>query len=159
MAFLARAGRALRAGCQLPGFQALAEAGTAEVSAGTPFAGQQLRCASKKAGGSTNNGKDSNPKMLGVKKSGGQVCVAGNIIVRQRGTEFHPGLNVGLGRDHTLFALTDGRVTFARSRHTGRRSVSVLPMPPQTAELAEPRIPTHIRRAARQAARQQGIAI
>lgn len=52
--------------------------------------------ASKKAGGSTNNGKDSNPKMLGVKKSGGQVCVAGNIIVRQRGTEFHPGLNVGL---------------------------------------------------------------
>ena len=63
----------------------------------------RLRSASKKAGGSTQNGKDSNPKMLGVKKSGGQACIAGNIIVRQRGTEFHPGLNVGMVRLCSFF--------------------------------------------------------
>ena len=68
--------------------------------------------AHKKAGGSTRNGRDSNPKYLGVKLFGGQVVGAGNIIVRQRGTQFHPGRNVGLGRDHTLFALIDGKVEF-----------------------------------------------
>ncbi len=68
--------------------------------------------ASKKAGGSTKNGRDSNPKMLGVKIYGGQSVTAGNIIVRQRGTEFHAGANVGMGRDHTLFATADGVVKF-----------------------------------------------
>ncbi len=68
--------------------------------------------AHKKAGGSTRNGRDSNPKMLGLKKSGGQHVLAGNIIVRQRGTQYHPGENVGMGRDHTLFALTEGNVVF-----------------------------------------------
>ena len=71
--------------------------------------------AHKKAGGSTRNGRDSNPKYLGVKLFGGQAVAAGNIIVRQRGTQFHPGPNVGLGRDHTLFALKDGVVRFDRS--------------------------------------------
>ncbi len=68
--------------------------------------------AHKKAGGSTRNGRDSNPKYLGVKMYGGQVIEPGNIIVRQRGTKFHPGTGVGLGRDHTLFALTAGVVKF-----------------------------------------------
>ncbi len=68
--------------------------------------------ATKKAGGSTKNGRDSNPKMLGVKVYGGQTVTAGNIIVRQRGTEFHAGANVGMGRDHTLFATADGVVKF-----------------------------------------------
>ncbi|WP_333839920.1 50S ribosomal protein L27, partial [Acinetobacter schindleri] len=68
--------------------------------------------ATKKAGGSTKNGRDSNPKMLGVKVYGGQTVTAGNIIVRQRGTEFHAGVNVGMGRDHTLFATADGVVKF-----------------------------------------------
>ena len=81
--------------------------------------------AHKKAGGSTRNGRDSNPKMLGVKIYGGQVVVAGNIIVRQRGTEFHPGANVGLGRDHTLFAKTDGVVKFEVKGEFGRRYVTV----------------------------------
>ena len=70
--------------------------------------------AHKKAGGSTRNGRDSNPKYLGVKIYGGQAVEAGNIIVRQRGTQFHPGAGVGLGRDHTLFALVAGVVTFDR---------------------------------------------
>jgi large subunit ribosomal protein L27 len=74
--------------------------------------------AHKKGQGSVKNGRDSRSKRLGVKKFGGQAVIAGNIIVRQRGTKFHPGLNVGIGRDHTLFALTDGRVTFDRD---GRR--------------------------------------
>lgn len=82
--------------------------------------------AHKKAGGSTRNGRDSNPKMLGVKIYGGQAVVAGNIIVRQRGTEFHPGTNVGLGRDHTLFATTDGVVKFEVKGAFGRRYVSVV---------------------------------
>ena len=69
--------------------------------------------AHKKAGGSTNNGRDSESKRLGVKKYGGQKVIAGNIIIRQRGTKFHPGLNVGCGRDHTLYAKTDGVVNFA----------------------------------------------
>ena len=69
--------------------------------------------AQKKGGGSTRNGRDSQPKMLGVKAFGGELITAGSIIVRQRGTKFHPGTNVGLGRDHTLFALVDGHVKFA----------------------------------------------
>ena len=81
--------------------------------------------ATKKAGGSTKNGRDSNPKMLGVKVYGGQTVTAGNIIVRQRGTEFHAGANVGMGRDHTLFATTDGVVKFEVKGQFGRRYVSV----------------------------------
>lgn len=81
--------------------------------------------AHKKAAGSTRNGRDSNPKMLGVKKFGGQDVVAGNIIVRQRGTEFHAGAGVGMGRDHTLFALNDGVVKFATKGKFNRRYVMV----------------------------------
>ena len=81
--------------------------------------------AHKKAAGSTRNGRDSNPKMLGVKIFGGQQVVAGNIIVRQRGTEFHAGEGVGMGRDHTLFALTDGVVKFAVKGKVNRRYVFV----------------------------------
>ena len=82
--------------------------------------------AHKKAGGSTRNGRDSNPKYLGVKLYGGQAVEAGNIIVRQRGTQFHPGPGVGLGRDHTLFALVDGVVEFAVTGAKKRRTVSVV---------------------------------
>ncbi|KAL2613691.1 hypothetical protein R1flu_025383 [Riccia fluitans] len=85
------------------------------------------RWATKKAGGSTQNGRDSLPKNLGVKKSGGQKVIPGNIIVRQRGTKFHPGNFVGLGRDHTLFALASGQVRFERNRFTGRKWVHVDP--------------------------------
>ncbi len=81
--------------------------------------------AHKKAAGSTRNGRDSNPKMLGVKKFGGEKVLAGNIIVRQRGTEFHAGQGVGMGRDHTLFALTDGVVKFAVKGEFKRRYVFV----------------------------------
>jgi large subunit ribosomal protein L27 len=81
--------------------------------------------AHKKAGGSTRNGRDSNPKYLGVKLYGGQAVEAGNIIVRQRGTQFHPGTNVGLGRDHTLFALANGTIEFAVKGPARRRTVSV----------------------------------
>ncbi len=81
--------------------------------------------AHKKAAGSSRNGRDSNPKMLGVKIFGGQTIVAGNIIVRQRGTEFHPGEGVGMGRDHTLFALNDGVVKFATKGKFNRRYVMV----------------------------------
>lgn len=120
------------------------------------FADRDCYCrASKKQGGSTQNTKDSNPKMLGVKLYGGQHCIPGNIIVRQRGTEFHPGANVGLvrfamltcttsqklimrcmfdctciglhlqGRDHTIYALAEGHVKFKYSKHTKRRTISV----------------------------------
>lgn len=82
--------------------------------------------AHKKGVGSSRNGRDSNPKMLGVKIYGGQAIDAGNIIVRQRGTEFHPGPGVGLGRDHTLFALVDGKVEFSVKGAKKRRTVSVL---------------------------------
>jgi large subunit ribosomal protein L27 len=82
--------------------------------------------AHKKAGGSTRNGRDSNPKYLGVKIYGGQTVGAGNIIVRQRGTQFHPGTGVGIGRDHTLFALVDGKVDFAVKGAKNRRTVSVV---------------------------------
>jgi large subunit ribosomal protein L27 len=81
--------------------------------------------AHKKAGGSTRNGRDSNPKYLGVKVYGGQAIEAGNITVRQRGTNFHRGPGVGMGRDHTLFALVDGTVEFSTKGPNSRRTVSV----------------------------------
>jgi large subunit ribosomal protein L27 len=81
--------------------------------------------AHKKAGGSTNNGRDSESKRLGVKLFGGQAAIAGNIIVRQRGTRFHPGENVGCGKDHTLFAKSDGIVRFATKGPHNRKFVSV----------------------------------
>ncbi|HWA89235.1 MAG TPA: 50S ribosomal protein L27 [Rhizomicrobium sp.] len=81
--------------------------------------------AHKKAGGSSRNGRDSNPKMLGVKVFGGQKISGGNVIVRQRGTKFHPGDNVGMGKDHTLFALCDGQVAF-REGYKRRTFVSVI---------------------------------
>ena len=80
--------------------------------------------AHKKAGGSSNNGRDSAGRRLGVKKSGGQSVVPGNIIIRQRGTKYYPGANVGMGKDHTLFALTEGRVSFTKKRNA-RTYVSV----------------------------------
>lgn len=81
--------------------------------------------AQKKGGGSTRNGRDSQPKMLGVKVFGGQTITAGSIIVRQRGTRFHAGSNVAVGRDHTLFALVDGEVSFAVKGPQRRKTVSV----------------------------------
>lgn len=83
--------------------------------------------AHKKAGGSTRNGRDSESKRLGVKKFGGEVVLAGNIIVRQRGTQFHPGVNVGCGRDHTLFAKADGQVKFEVKGQHKRKYVSIVP--------------------------------
>ena len=82
--------------------------------------------AHKKAGGSSRNGRDSAGQRLGVKKFGGEIVVPGNILVRQRGTKFHPGSNVGMGRDHTIFATTEGEVTFRR-KEKGRTFVSVTP--------------------------------
>jgi len=82
--------------------------------------------AHKKAGGSSRNGRDSAGQRLGVKKFGGEVVIPGNIIVRQRGTKFHPGANVGIGTYHTLFALVEGRVTFT-TKALGRTFVSVAP--------------------------------
>ncbi len=84
--------------------------------------------AQKKGGGSTRNGRDSQPKMLGVKVYGGQVVPAGSIIVRQRGTRFHAGPNVGTGRDHSLFALVDGTVSFATKGPLNRKTVVVTPV-------------------------------
>jgi large subunit ribosomal protein L27 len=81
--------------------------------------------AHKKAGGSSRNGRDSDGRRLGVKKFGGESVIAGNIIIRQRGTKWHPGRNIGMGKDHTLFALVDGVVEFRAVR--GRSSVSVVP--------------------------------
>jgi len=83
--------------------------------------------AQKKGGGSTRNGRDSQPKMLGVKVFGGQDVSAGSIIVRQRGTRFHAGTNVGTGKDHTLFALIDGEVSFGVKGPQNRKTVSVTP--------------------------------
>ncbi|MEY3252400.1 MAG: hypothetical protein RL227_1373 [Pseudomonadota bacterium] len=83
--------------------------------------------AQKKGGGSTRNGRDSQPKMLGVKVFGGQVIHAGGIIVRQRGTKFHAGRGVGMGRDHTLFALVDGTVSFDIKGSQNRQTVFVTP--------------------------------
>ena len=82
--------------------------------------------AHKKAGGSTRNGRDSNAKRLGVKKYGGESVLAGNILVRQRGTHFHAGENVGLGKDHTLFATADGKVVFQAKGPKNRKFVSIL---------------------------------
>lgn len=89
--------------------------------------------AHKKAGGSSRNGRDSESKRLGVKKFGGEAVRGGNIIVRQRGTRWYPGTNVGLGKDHTLFALTDGRVCF-RDGKLGRKYVHVEAIMSQAAE-------------------------
>lgn len=88
--------------------------------------------AHKKAGGSSRNGRDSKGRRLGVKKFGGEAVIPGNIIIRQRGTKWHPGTNVGMGKDHTLFALQAGAVSFA-AKANGRTYVSVVPM----AEAAE----------------------
>lgn len=82
--------------------------------------------AHKKAGGSTRNGRDSESKRLGVKRFGGEQVIAGNIIVRQRGTHFHPGLNVGCGKDHTLFATADGQVRFVTRGAKNRKFVDVV---------------------------------
>jgi large subunit ribosomal protein L27 len=90
--------------------------------------------AHKKAGGSSRNGRDSDGRRLGVKKFGGEAVIGGNIIVRQRGTKWHPGANVGIGTDHTLFALLAGKVEF-RTKGNGRSYVSVVPAP--QAEAAE----------------------
>ena len=89
--------------------------------------------ATKKAGGSTRNGRDSESKRLGVKKFGGEHVLAGNIIVRQRGTKFHPGKNVGLGKDHTIFAMIEGHVKF----HVGQRGKSLISVVLPEAKAAE----------------------
>jgi len=89
--------------------------------------------AHKKAGGSSRNGRDSAGQRLGIKSFGGQTVIPGNILARQRGTKWHPGQNVGIGKDHTLFALTTGRVTF-NTKAKGRVFVSVLPMTEAAAE-------------------------
>jgi large subunit ribosomal protein L27 len=89
--------------------------------------------AHKKAGGSSRNGRDSNSKRLGVKLFGGEQAIAGNILARQRGTTWHPGANVGIGKDHTLFALTDGRVEF-KTKAKGRTFISVVPAMEAAAE-------------------------
>jgi large subunit ribosomal protein L27 len=89
--------------------------------------------AHKKAGGSSRNGRDSAGRRLGVKKFGGEIVLPGNIIVRQRGTKFHPGLNVDMGRDHTLFAKANGAVKY-HTTTKGRTFVSVTSLPPETAD-------------------------
>lgn len=83
--------------------------------------------AHKKAGGSSRNGRDSHAQRLGVKRFGGERVLSGNILVRQRGTQFHPGTNVGIGKDDTLFAKVDGRVQFEEKGPRSRKTVSVLP--------------------------------
>ena len=83
--------------------------------------------AHKKAGGSSRNGRDSHSKRLGVKRFGGEQVIAGNIIVRQRGTQFHPGTHVGMGKDHTLFATIDGAVQFVVKGATRRKTVNIVP--------------------------------
>ncbi|MGJ8559416.1 MAG: 50S ribosomal protein L27 [Litorimonas sp.] len=88
--------------------------------------------AHKKAGGSSNNGRDSAGRRLGVKKFGGEAVIPGNIIIRQRGTKYYPGTNVGMGKDHTLYAMDQGRVTFTKKRNN-RTYVSIMPV----AEAAE----------------------
>ncbi|XP_010551855.1 PREDICTED: uncharacterized protein LOC104822359 [Tarenaya hassleriana] len=102
---------------------------TSSISDGS-FSGLSLvlkRWAMKKTAGSTKNGRDSKPKNLGVKKFGGENVIAGNIIVRQRGTRFHPGDYIGMGKDHTLFALKEGRVRFETHKLSGRKWVHVDP--------------------------------
>ena len=89
--------------------------------------------AHKKAGGSSRNGRDSESKRLGLKKSGGQSVIAGNIIIRQRGTKWHPGTGVSMGRDHTIFSVLEGQVEF-RTRHDDRIFISVKPIKAEAAE-------------------------
>ena len=89
--------------------------------------------AHKKAGGSSRNGRDSRGRRLGVKKFGGEIVIPGHIIVRQRGTKFHPGVRVGIGRDHTIFAIEGGAVQF-RKGIGGRTFISVVPVPAEAAE-------------------------
>ncbi|XP_026382544.1 uncharacterized protein LOC113277763 isoform X1 [Papaver somniferum] len=102
--------------------------GLSDVTAGEGVASLMIRrWATKKAAGSSKNGRDSNPKNLGVKKFGGERVIPGNIIVRQRGTRFHPGNYVGIGKDHTLFALKEGNVKFERHKLSGRKWVHVEP--------------------------------
>lgn len=84
--------------------------------------------AHKKAGGSTRNGRDSNPKYLGVKRYGGQVVMAGEIIIRQRGTKFHPGMHTGIGKDHTIYAKRAGRVVFSVKGPLRKRTISIDPI-------------------------------
>ena len=84
--------------------------------------------AHKKAGGSSRNGRDSNSKRLGVKAYGGETIHAGSIIIRQRGTQVHPGVNVGIGKDHTLFALVEGKVLFATKGKEQKKFVSIVPL-------------------------------
>lgn len=92
--------------------------------------------AHKKAGGSSRNGRESESKRLGVKRFAGQQVLAGNILVRQRGTQFHPGVNVGIGKDHTLFALKEGVVKFAIRGPKNRRHVDIVSLSPGTTECA-----------------------
>ncbi|XP_078442606.1 uncharacterized protein LOC144712255 [Wolffia australiana] len=99
--------------------------GSTDASAGLSLI--FMRWATKKTAGSTKNGRDSNPKFLGVKKYGGERVIPGNIIVRQRGTRFHPGDYVGMGKDHTLYALKEGQVRFERHKLSGRKWVHVDP--------------------------------
>lgn len=89
--------------------------------------------AQKKAGGSTRNGRDSESKRLGIKKYGGEHVISGNILCRQRGTQWHPGTNVGMGTDHTIFAVVEGHVKFATKRN-GRVYISVIPAKIEAAE-------------------------
>mmetsp|Transcript_36926 Transcript_36926/g.95631 ORF Transcript_36926/g.95631 Transcript_36926/m.95631 type:complete len:124 (-) Transcript_36926:49-420(-) len=97
------------------------------VDSSNAFMAESRRWATKKSGGSSKNGRDSKPKMLGVKVYGNQAVKAGNIIVRQRGTKFHPmGENVGIGRDHTIFATADGKVQFKYDRFAKRSFVGVV---------------------------------
>ncbi len=92
--------------------------------------------ATKKAGGSTRNGRDSHSKRLGVKRFGGQLVAAGNILIRQRGTKVHPGMHVGMGKDHTLFAKIAGFVQFSIKGPKGRSYVSIVPVQPVDASVA-----------------------
>ena len=89
--------------------------------------------AHKKAGGSSRNGRDSNPKMLGMKAYGGESVTAGSIIMRQRGTVLHPGVNVGMGKDHTLYALVDGKVSFTKKGARQHKYANIEPATPDAA--------------------------
>lgn len=94
--------------------------------------------AHKKGGGSSKNGRDSKPKMLGVKRFGGEYVIPGNIIVRQRGTKFHPGVNTGIGRDHTIFATAEGYVVFEKMpKRGGQKQISVRPERPEPKKQVE----------------------
>ena len=93
--------------------------------------------ATKKAGGSSRNGRDSAGRRLGVKKYSGEHVLSGNIIVRQRGTKFHPGDNVGIGKDHTIFSTVEGFVTFKKSNHKSRIFISVIPAAEDIIKISE----------------------